>query len=233
LLNDDDDEIRDAAALVTSRLLRNQGFRPHLKDAIPIISVQRLGAFMATSFAGSSHLYREALRRLVGASVSQDKLIVKKFTITLAEERKEDTALFSQEKQNLYKDDVMDVVFWSIILRSTPIRQTYISDLEAWVLDGLSALTETAATEVDGPLGWTNKAEVFTLGFRVLCGADVVLNWGGHDASKIMLALSELRDVGKGGELNGLWLEKIDRILEDVVVRALARVYRALSAVQI
>src|SRR5690606_17180072 len=115
------------------------------------------------------------------------------------EERKEDTALFSQEKQNLYKDDVMDTVFWANLLRSLssrPIPSVYVSDLTAWVLDGLSVLTETAKNEVDGPLGWTNKAEVFTLGFRVICAADVVLTRNVADAWKVKLALRGLADVG-------------------------------------
>jgi hypothetical protein len=250
LLNDDDDEIRDEAALVTSRLLRAQGFGNPTKrilvqdengvkwtsleyerggdDPVPIITVQRLGRFLAQKYADSKALCREGLRRLTDGKLGRES-----FANTFTEARKEDTALFTQEKQNLYKDDVLDATFWASVLRSVSpaaILPHYAAELRAWVLDAVSALTQTTENEVDGPLGWTSKAEVFTLGMRVFSAADVLLRWDQREGAEVRLALLRLAAAGKESELNGLWLEKIERVLEDSVVRLVRGVYQGLPA---
>lgn len=214
MLNDDDDEIRDAAAEVTSKLLRGQGKMKDLTNAVPIVTEQRLGKFLSEHFSGSEKLYQEALSRL-GGSVEVFK---EPFTATLAEERKEDTALFTHERQNLYKDDAMDVKFWTNVLLSVPsasVPAGQIAALKNWTLEALPALTETAHNEFDGPLGWTSKAEVFTLGIRVICAAGIIKKWEDNEASRISSALRQFADAGVENELNGLWLERIETVIED------------------
>lgn len=233
MLNDDDDEIRDNAAVVAARLLRAQEFRPDINGAIPIITVQRLLRFLVESFTDSQDLGKESLRRLMGACSSR-KMFSQPFLRTLAEVRTEDTALFSLEKQNLYKDDVMDVAQWANVLKCLSPRtipQHLQSELITWVLDGLAALTNTATSEVDGPLGWTGKDDVFTLGMRCICATDVLLKWNVEDAPKIILALREFSDIGAGSEISGLWLERAERVLEDSVLDTLKGVYRTLPKI--
>lgn len=226
MLNDDDDEIRNDAASVTSKLLHAQGFNPTKVNAVPIIAVQQLAKFLTKCFNESSDLCREALRRLVGVN-SSSRLFAKPLADILVEESKEDTALFSQEKQNLFKDDVMDVALWSNVLKALPpstAPKTLVMELSAWVLGGLSALSETARKEIDGPLGWTSKAEVFVLGMRVISAADVLVNWNCGDASLIKLALRKFADVGTASEMNALWLEKIEHVLEKSVFQSIGQV---------
>jgi hypothetical protein len=211
LLNDDDDEIRDVAALATTTLFRAQGYVQGKDTTVPILTSHRLAKFLATNFSKTSHdLVNEALKRLADPSVP--------FIHVLAAARKEDTALFATEKQNLYKDDTLDAVLWSRILSSLSLPAPSHSHLKTWVLDALTMLTQTASKETDGALGWSSKAEVFTLGIRVFCAAEVVLD------GDVMVALRRFADVGLSSEVHGLWIEKAERVLEKGVVGMLRRV---------
>jgi hypothetical protein len=202
-----------------------------VRPTVPIMTAYRLAKFLSTHFVTSPFLFVETLRRLTGAS-SVAALFTVPFATTLAEEMKEDNTLFSIEKRNLFKDDTLDTALWSRILRSmntTAIPLKHVEGLRGWVLDGLVALMETARKEEDGALGWTSKAEVFTLGMRVICAAEVVLTWVGKDASSVKKALRELVDVDGGEGIHGLWVEKIERVLEDSVIESLRKVHGSMS----
>ncbi|KAF2714647.1 HEAT repeat protein-like protein [Pleomassaria siparia CBS 279.74] len=230
LLNDDDDEIRDVAAVAFARLFaaRRHDLPTTIKPVAPILTVHRLARFLTTHFHTSRSLFSEAIRRLAGTS-SVATLSSTPFAATLAEARKEDNALFSTEKRNLFKDDTLDTALWSRVLRSMSplaVPPEHKQALISWVLDGLAALSATARSEGDGALGWTSKAEVFTLGMRVICAAEVVLGWGGEEVGQIRRSLRELVD-GEG--IHGLWVEKIESVLEASVLEALKRVHRSLG----
>ncbi|KAF2657203.1 hypothetical protein K491DRAFT_756956 [Lophiostoma macrostomum CBS 122681] len=228
LLNDDDEEIRDIAATTTSRLLRAQGSTP-FADAVPVITVNRLGHFLTSRFTFSESLCKEAMRRLTGSSNGQT-IVPQSFRDALADTMEEDTALFSKEKQNLYQDETEDAAFWSQVLRSVNTRALNLATINAlsdWVLKGLAALNETAKAEVDGPLGWTTKPEVFVLGMRVFFSVEVVMKCNVNRA-KVMLALREFADVGSQSEVNGTWLERVESILEATVLGMVGKVSQSL-----
>jgi hypothetical protein len=232
LLNDDDDEIRDIAARTTGKFLRAQGFREK-EDVVPLLASHRLAQYLARTFTQSPDLSKEAVRRLTGTP-SPAPFFSTPFAQTLAEQRKEDTALFATEKQNLYRDDTLDAVYWSRILIALPIRAPLLHNLNDWVLDALAVLTETAMEEEDGALGWTSKPEVFTLGIRVFCAAEVVLKWDTGEARKeVLKALSHFADVGSEREVHGLWLDRIKRVLEKQVLGVLGRVKGTLLAIEV
>jgi hypothetical protein len=219
LLNDDDDEIRDVAALATTTLFRAQAYRRGKDTTVPILTSHRLAKFLVTHFSNTSHdLVKEALKRLADPSVP--------FAHVLAAAREEDTSLFATEKQNLYKDDTLDAVLWARILASLELNTCQRADLKTWVLDAFTVLTQTAQKEVDGALGWSSKAEVFTLGIRVLCAAEVVLD------GEVMVALRRFVDVGTSSEVHGLWMEKAERVLEKGVVGILSRVKGSLLEIK-
>jgi hypothetical protein len=229
LLNDDDDEIRDLAARTTSTLLRAQGIANY-KDTVPILTTHRLATYLSTTFSHSGELVKEAVRRLENTGV----LFSRPFKCVFEEERKEDTSLFAQEKQNLYKDDTLDAVLFSRILSSLPHSAFSLSlrqGLAAWVLDGLRVLKQTAQEEEDGALGWSSKAEVFTLGMRVLCAAEIVTGWRGAERASVLKALREFADAGKGAGVHGIWLEKVEGVLRKSVLHALVRVKESLPCV--
>ncbi|KNG45382.1 heat repeat-containing protein [Stemphylium lycopersici] len=175
LLHDDDDEIRDVAAATTGGFLRAQ--RVVYKDTVPILTSHHLLLHLSRAFTHSPHLVVEAVRRstsTTAASTTTKDALGTPFAQTLAQERKLDTALFAQEKQNLYKDNVLDTLLWSRLLlllpspppapvsaaTSSPTHHSGIPPaLSQWVLTALDTLTQTAGEEDDGALGWSSKAE--------------------------------------------------------------------------
>ena len=237
LLNDDDDEIRNLAARTTGTLLRAQG-DTGFKDTVPVLCTHRLGAFLCRTASMSSTsqssflqaLQKEALRRL---NPFQDK----SFQETFAEMREEDTALFATEKQNLYKDDVLDALFFSRILGFTLVssRSTSASasesaglqNLKSWVENGLAVLQTTAADQDDGALGWCSKDDVFALGMRVF-GAVEVLLAGSRDRYSVVEGLMCFDRVAREKGVHGLWIEKIEGLCERHVSRSLGRVSESL-----
>lgn len=137
-----------------------------------------------------------------------------------------DTALFVIEKQNLYVDEVEEARAWSqMLIDLKPLELTQRARLQrlgdhfvAWTTDGLSVLTKSAEKETDGPLGWTSKPEVFTIGLRVILAARVVLcsnTWGFSNEAKDLCKkrLEELLAVGTKNNLNEFWITEVKDIL--------------------
>jgi hypothetical protein len=229
LLNDDDDEIRDLAATTTGSFLRLQGNQT-FKDTVPISTTHRLAAYLVTAFSNSQYLAKEAVRRLT-STPSPSPCFSISFADTFAQERQEDTSLFAQEKQNLYKDDTLDTILWSRILFSlshSAVPETLRTGLTNWVLDGITTLTQTAEKEGDGALGWSTKAEVFTLGMRIFCASEVVMRWGGRERTEVVEKMRIFADVGVDNGVHGLWVERAESVLNREVVRVLKRVNEGL-----
>jgi hypothetical protein len=224
LLNDDDDEIRDLAASTTGSFLRLQG-KDTFKDTVPISTTHRLAAYLITAFSTSQYLATEAIRRLTNTHSPTLPFYIP-FAETFAQEREEDTSLFAQEKQNLYKDDTLDTILWSRILCSLSSSATPESlriGLTTWILDGLTTLMQTAEKEGDGALGWSTKAEVFTLGMRIFCASEVVMKWGGGEKVEVVKMLSRFSEVGTERGIHGLWIERVQGLLSREVKRMLRR----------
>ncbi|KAF1964175.1 HEAT repeat protein-like protein [Bimuria novae-zelandiae CBS 107.79] len=240
MLNDDDDEIRDYAAVATTSLLNAHlpSTTPPLTPLVPILTTHRLAAFLITYFSTSPDLCKEAVRRLTSTPFHAP-LFSTAFGVTFQEERKEDTTLFASEKQNLFIDPTLDAVFWARVLASLPpsfVPSALQNGLVAWVEEALEVFLETAVVEKDGALGWTSKVEVFTLGMRVLCAAGVVLGWESDLASesgvRIRKLLVEFSKVGGSSGVHGLWMEKLERLLEGAIVGVMRRVGERLRAVE-
>jgi hypothetical protein len=200
LLHDDDDEIRSLAAVATSHLL-------HISPTVPILTSHHLATYLTTTFSESSDLSKEAVRRLTSTPSLSTPL-----EEVLQEARRHDTALFATEKQNLYKDDVLDALFWSRVLLHLSVPHPVQANLRAWLLHALSVLTQTASTDNDGALGWTSKPEVFTLVMRVICAAEVCLD------KEVMVVLREFVDVGGRKGVHGLILGRVEGVLEKGVL---------------
>jgi hypothetical protein len=233
LLNDDDDEIRDLAASTTGAFLRSQGNQT-FKDTVPISTTHRLAAYLVAAFSTSQYLASEAVRRLTNTP-SPTPFFSTPFTQTFAKEREEDASLFAQEKQNLYKDDTQDTILWSRILLSLPpsaIPRNLRTGLITWVLDGLTTVTQTAEKEGDGALGWSTKADVFTLGMRVFCASEVVMGWGGKERVEVVKKVRGFADIGAEKGIHGLWIERVESVLSREVVRMLQKVNKGLLEVR-
>ncbi|KAF2126132.1 hypothetical protein P153DRAFT_425326 [Dothidotthia symphoricarpi CBS 119687] len=218
LLHDDDDEIRDVAALAAGTLLRAH-VNVDVENAPPLLTAHRLASFLTTAFPASKDLQKEALRRLTATN----PLFTPRFAEVLARERKTDTALFATEKQNLFTDDALIASLWGRVASCMPACAT--QELRAWTLDALAVLQRTARTEEDGALGWCGKSEVFALVLRVLGAGGVLLRSGEKEREGVMRGLGVFADVGERGGVHGLVLERVGGMVEGEVVRGLRGVY--------
>jgi hypothetical protein len=238
LLNDDDDEIRDLAALATARLLRAQHpatttTTTTTTPTVPLLTTHRLATYLSTAFHNNRALASEALRRLTHTP-ARTALFGTPFAHLLAADRTQDNALFATEKQNLYHDSALDAVVWARVLThlsrdalSAPQRRS----LAAWVADALRVLGDTAAGEADGALGWASKSEVFALLVGVLEAADVVVCVGeAAEQGRMRIALREFLDRAQGAEMHGLVLARGEGVLGKSVVGVLARLRESLCA---
>jgi hypothetical protein len=234
LLNDDDDEIRDLAALATAKLLQAQQSTTTTAAAVPLLTTHALASYLCNAFPNSTALATEALRRLTHTPAPAALFSVP-FAHMLAADRTQDNALFATEKQNLYKDDALDAVFWARVLSGLAPRALTAAQrqgLAAWVADALQVLSDTAASEPDAALGWTSKAEVFALVVGVLEAADVVLRSGAAaDQGRMRRTLRVFLDQAEGAEVHGLILGRGEGVLRKSVLGVLARVKESLRSV--
>lgn len=170
-----------------------------------------------------------ALQRLVGARASSDLHASPRGSTfsspkaLLQELKQEDTALFVEEKQNLYVDEAQEAGVWQEVMLSMARSAEdcdILQSLKEWATQGLDALLEVTEKEEDGPLGWTSKADVFTLGVRILFAAQVVLRLSegetmGFDTDVLVVRLEQLLEVGSRNSLRPAWLQIVRETLEN------------------
>ena len=254
MLIDDDEDVRDQAALIVSWILSNTQFgdgQPATTSNCslnPHVAKLNLVTFLCTSYAHSEDLYLVALRRLTSstelkkaelatssANYSQDpsfneanSYLFPPLKSALSHARKENTALFAEEKQNLYIDPVAEAQHWADVLSrlssTTNINPALTTHFRNWVTSGLVTLIQTAEAEFDGPLGWTSKPAVFTLGMRVISAAKLlvardgcrrfsIVDGGEELEEEILGLLKRLLEVGRRRGMHVLWLRKIEEIV--------------------
>ncbi|KAF2191501.1 HEAT repeat protein-like protein [Zopfia rhizophila CBS 207.26] len=248
LLHDDDDEIRDLAAPIATRLILAQSppsSNTNIENAVPILTSQRLASFIARTFSSSTDLCKESLCRLLGAP-SPSSLFARPFRDILAEARQEDTSLFIRESQNLFRDPTLTSLLYTRILTSlslTAIPLPLVQSLQNWTFDALETLAEVSKVEEDGALGWSSKDEVFELGMRFLGCAEVVLGWEGKglvdergkkvvEGWKVRRALRDFVDVGAKNGIHGIWVERVEMVLAKSLVDVVREMYEKMVDIQ-
>ena len=230
-LVDDDEEVRNLAARVVSKLL-SRSLSPHEEEKprhSPMSSASvrpKLMEYIKTQDMWAKRLCEDAVLRLSGASASQrissgtsSEAItsrIRPFSEMMSEARKPDTALFVEEKQNLYIDEVEEARCWANVLLTSKyaeIATTAISTLSTWTLDGLAHLAEVIASNEDGPLGWTAKPEVYTLGMRIISAAKVLIHRR-VEIDRCTMLLKDILHKGTKNQLHELWIVEIHEVLE-------------------
>ncbi|KAI4113158.1 MAG: hypothetical protein LQ345_005799 [Seirophora villosa] len=234
-LLDDDEDVRDSGATVASMLL-DSATSQDTKDGLPISLMvpaarNKLLEFCQHTYHNSLTLWTQSLKRLLGfhsmpsVNTRNDLLHWPSPKALLQEANREDTALFVEEKQNLYIDDAQEARVWQEVLlnlhRNT-ISADDLANLHAWALEGVDALIKVAGGEIDGPLGWTSKPDVFTLGVRILLAAEAVLRFSssssadgsgvGEEVVVLRGRVQELFELGRRCELRPAWM----RMLRDM-----------------
>ncbi|KAI9702425.1 MAG: hypothetical protein M1836_000904 [Candelina mexicana] len=234
-LLDDDEDIRNKGAEITSTWLRKE----ETLFLTPIAARSALLEVLTSQYADSRELCLEALLRLAApqpfaseAGEVLDNGVSNGATVHLHPAEllfdtamEEDTSLFVEEKQNLFLDEAEEVENWSYVLRRC-CRSARGDDVRAkfepWIQEGLSVILENVKTKVDGPLGWTSKPEIFLLGMRFILGADVIMHWAasertGTSECLIRTTLEEIASHGRRNAINGFWQRRLDSILNTSV----------------
>ncbi|KAB8648459.1 hypothetical protein FH972_026117 [Carpinus fangiana] len=187
-LNDDDEEIRDLASTVVTRISHaTDASSSNNRTSSAAVAAHKLCTILIKQHSSSPQLVHEAIKRMTGQpitlvtdSTSDNPPAPQSVATRLQAALQEDAALFVVEKQNLYIDPVREAATWSAVLRHVAmaaVSHSTAETLAAWVVAGLRALHAHIAATPDGPLGWTAKPEVFALGMQVFAAADVVLEW--------------------------------------------------------
>ncbi|PQE06896.1 HEAT repeat protein [Rutstroemia sp. NJR-2017a BVV2] len=182
-LNDDDDEIRELGAQTVSLILG--------QPLIPLAASEIYTFWLQQNFPGNQLFGWNVICRVTGSeSVIYDETAnLHSAEDQLSAAMKQDDALFVEEEQNLFIDEVREVKLWSKILSKLLLEnnmadhlQTQIQTLVHWVQAGLEKLN-VLAQETDGPLGWTSNPKMFAVCTRILLSAKTLLGEGGQSAT--------------------------------------------------
>jgi hypothetical protein len=222
MLQDDDDEIRDLAALAPSTFISTTSSKK-VEPTVPILATQHLLTHLLTLFPKSSALATHALRRLTSPNPST-VLFKTPFAASLDEVTRPQTALFAQEKQNLFKDDVLDALCWARVLSSgiaSALPASVLESAATWTQDALAVLTARYESESDGALGWASKPEVFTWLIRMVCLSETVLQSGGKGKTEVKLGLARVTAAMGKAEGHAVVVKRAEKVLEEDVLRSL------------
>ncbi|KAJ4369525.1 hypothetical protein N0V86_009360 [Didymella sp. IMI 355093] len=222
MLQDDDDEIRDLAAQATSTFISTTSSKP-ISPTVPILATQHLLTHLLALFPASASLGTHALRRITASSPPAPPF-TPAFAQTLTDATKPQTALFAHEKQNLFKDDVLDALCWATVFSPSIVSSlpaTMLEHAATWTRDALTTLTAKYGAETDGALGWASRPDVFTWLIRVVCLSDVVLQSKVRGSTEVKLGLAKLAAGMRGAEGHAVVVKRAERVLEEDVMRSL------------
>ena len=196
-LVDDDNEIREKAAEVASRLLKNAAASSSVTNLSTAAAVtpDLIVNYLTSYFAETSDLFVEGLARLLGLPIPTqlqlrdlpDIKSTRSFCSLLEPpadilnaSAKQNTSLFVEEKQNLFRDDVVEIERWRKMLCNIPIKTVALFDLVPlleWATNGIRALVNSARNHSGGALGWGSKPDIFVVLARGISITEVVLRW--------------------------------------------------------
>ena len=226
MLNDDDEELRDIAASTASWVLSYSSVSPNAAVALgPLNASALLANFILDQYADSVQLTRRVIRYLTGQepriSGSDDQTHLIAVSDLLAEYCQDRTALFVEEKQNLFIDEVRELDIWSPALKQmkrNAYPETLVRQISSWVSEGLDHLSVHIAQESgqDGLLGWVSRPESFTLGVRLISISSALAS-PSFEAPELMdveqqqlrKQLQSLLSVGKSAAVHHEWLVRI------------------------
>lgn len=237
LLNADDEEIRDIGSQAGCRILATESGCHDHGDLSSLVASQRLMGYMIRRWPVDTTFIGEAFSRAFGTLGPSDGSVAER----LRSDAETDTALFAEEKQNLYIDEAREVKAWSQALVRLPAQtfpKVLLERLGGWVTNGLAALADRLAAKPDGALGWTTKSKFFVLGLQVVFGAEILLASVEQGLrivvrpSTLRMQLALLRHASDNGGPNGLWVRGIDRVLTESTFNTLRRVHARLERLQ-
>ncbi|KAJ8058763.1 hypothetical protein OCU04_011752 [Sclerotinia nivalis] len=178
-LNDDDDEVRELGAEIVSSIVG--------KPLIPLAACEEFAEWLIFQYPQDQMFSWNIICRITG---SDDFIFHGAYAGLCSPEdqlsaaMKQDDALFVEEEQNLFIDEVREAKLWSRIISkdfktlenngSADYHWQRYSHLAQWILDALRKLN-ALMEKSDGPLGWTSKPSMFASCIRILLGANALV----------------------------------------------------------
>jgi hypothetical protein len=220
MLNDDDDELRSLSASVASRVLSHSVIFPNQTVTLGALPAsESLVDFISGNYAMQPALFKHVVSRLMKETLSHKKQSAFKSFETLFEDySKESLALFEEEKQNLFIDDVREIDTWTKVFRhldKSAYDQNAINKLAVWVSNGLKYLSNKVTSSAvdnheDDVLGWTSKPEVYTLGCLLFSVASLLIAISEKEvAGSFKRKLKTLVEKSQMISLHPQWLDRI------------------------
>lgn len=233
MLNDDDEELRDMAAVSASWILSYSPVSPDAAVALgPLNASALLAKFVMTQYSGSKYFARRVIYYLTGQepriSGSDRPHRLTPVNEMIAQYRQESTVLFVEEKQNLFIDEVREIDVWAqafSYLHKTAIPRRLFSQAANWVDEGIQDLGRLLSSDAgkDGLLGWASKPEMFTLGIRLItvfsaltspqfCMPKIL----DIEPQVLQQEFETLRQLGVSAALHDAWLARICSTLKGI-----------------
>ncbi|KAF2220167.1 putative death-receptor fusion protein-domain-containing protein [Elsinoe ampelina] len=236
LTNDDDDDIRGIAAEIASKVLNLTHKRPSAK--ISLAAGSQLLTRLVRHFSGNGHLASVATARLMTFRSGDETLTP--VSGLLSEYLRGDSALFAEEKQNLYIDPAREARVWSgFAMKFSPssIQTAQVESLRRWTSEGIEALINASSVHKGGPLGWSYKPDTFALGLQVIFNAQVLLHWQRQrrglrlQSATLRQQLLQFLQVGRKQDLHPIWLDQLEKALTADLLAGVQRAGRLLNCV--
>jgi len=241
-LLDDDEDVREQAATAVSALISaidsdsTSDFGSSLSLSPPAAK-HKLLDFIGEGYHTSTELFVLAVEKLIGMKLSpctyserggsNDALrapTMRPVGEISLEAQMPQTAVFVEEKQNLYIDTVKEAEIWAEVLIGLDGNACVVEvadALEVWTVDGLLHLLDNLRRSSDFAYGPTSLPDVFTLFMRVIMSAKVIMarsilasGQGRITENRCWKLLSELLILGRELDLHSLLIDRMDKILE-------------------
>ncbi|KAL7822394.1 putative death-receptor fusion protein domain-containing protein [Trichoderma gracile] len=188
-LNDDDDEVREAASAAARNILG--------QNLAPLEASSSLLHWLANHFTHSTEFKAIVASRLTGHVAAAWKTPEEQLSAAL----RADDSLFAVEEQNLFVDEVREAHRWSAVFESLDWNGEaseqdgkILSRLDEWLCQGLEQMQQLVRQE-DGPLGWASNPHVFAIGTYILRGA-VTMNKS-HGSPRLRKAVEDIKELLK------------------------------------
>lgn len=172
-LNDDDSDIRGIGADTFACLTSSH-------TLVPEASAKAHSSWLLSTYCDSFTFPSQVLKRIACGNTDESfKLIehdpLRNTSDELTHALVRDDALFAEEEQNLYVDEVRDARLWNDILAQArgPAWENAALKVVIWARASLHAIRYVEM--LDGPLGWMSNPHAFAICARVMIAARTVV----------------------------------------------------------
>ncbi|KFY35851.1 hypothetical protein V494_05528 [Pseudogymnoascus sp. VKM F-4513 (FW-928)] len=168
-LIDDDPDVRELGAVTFSSLT----FSPAV---VPEASARAFSYWLYDHYPTSEGFLAETVRRITTGNSAEgftgiEPLVLADTALALMQAMVPDNALFAEEEQNLYIDEMREARLWcGVFARARGSQWDRVTaKLVLWAVKSMRAMA--AVDDRDGPLGWMSKPKVFAICARVVVAA--------------------------------------------------------------